>query len=172
MIRTLLLSMNNLVTVLVGPPCCGKSTYLEQLDFNFVISSDDVVEALCKKAGIEYHDFFKASSKSDIKKQHHAIFNQRVRESKNYTHVVWDLTNLTIKARQSIFEHYSNATFNVIVFEVKDKADVIFKRNKERYQAHSKWIDEDVIQKMIASYQPIEMSEGFTDVQMITITDN
>jgi predicted kinase len=59
--------MTSLVTVLVGPPCVGKSTYLKKYDYDFVISSDDVVEILCERAGIQYHDFFKYSSNSNLK---------------------------------------------------------------------------------------------------------
>lgn len=95
-----------IVTVLVGPPCSGKSTYLKTLEYDFVISSDDIVDIHTKRAGIYYHEFFKHTPNSNIKITHNKIFEQLIKESKNFEHVVWDLTSLTIKARKRIFNHY------------------------------------------------------------------
>jgi predicted kinase len=164
--------MTSLVTVLVGPPCVGKSTYLKKLDYDFVISSDDVVEILCERAGIQYHNFFKYSSNSDLKKQHQTIFKQLIKESKNFEHVVWDLTNLTKKARNRIFNHYPKAIFKAVVFDYQGSESLILKRNQLRFKQHGKYVDEMVIKDMFLSYEPISYDESFNDVTVVKLCEN
>lgn len=164
--------MTSLVTVLVGPPCVGKSTYLKKFDYDFVISSDDIVEILCERAGIQYHDFFKYSSNSDLKKQHQTIFKQLIIESKNFEHVVWDLTNLTTKTRKRIFNYYPQATFKAVVFDFQGSESLILKRNQLRFKQHGKYVDEIVIKDMFLSYEPVSDDEGFNDVSVVKLCVN
>lgn len=159
--------MTDLVTVFVGPPCVGKSTYLKKIDYDFVISSDDVVEILCERAGIQYHDFFTYPSNSRIKKEHNKIFKQLIIESKKYTHVVWDLTNLTKKARKRIFNHYPQAIFKAVVFDYQGNESLILKRNQLRFKQHGKYVDEIVIKDMFLSYEPVSQSEGFNYIATV-----
>ncbi|MBU2869753.1 ATP-binding protein [Colwellia sp. E2M01] len=163
--------MTNLVTVLIGPPCSGKSTYLKTLDYDFVISSDDVVEILCKRESIQYHDFFALPANSVIRKEQQTIFIQLIKESKKFEHVVWDLTNLTKKARKSIFKHYPTAIFNAVVFDFKGSEELLFKRNKARSKTNNKWIAENVIEQMLLRYEPVAESEGFMNIKLIALMD-
>ncbi len=91
------------VTVLVGPPCSGKSTYLKTLEYDFVISSDDIVEILCRQNDLRYHEYFHLPSYHMLKTEHCHIFESLIDASLNYKHVVWDLTNLTWRSRSKIF---------------------------------------------------------------------
>lgn len=159
-------NMTQLVTVLVGPPCCGKSTYLKQLDYDFAISSDSIVEILCAREGIAYHEFFNFPADSDIKREQQRIFKRLVSESHRFQHVVWDLTNLTKDARKRIFKAYANAKIHAVDFQFKDNQALLFERNKARMQAQGKFIDEAVIHRMIKSYQPVSKGEGF---QLVTL---
>jgi predicted kinase len=160
------------VTILVGPPCVGKTSYLKDLDYNFVISSDDIVEILCQRKGIEYHEFFKYPSNSPIKKQHNEIFKQLIIESKSFAHVVWDLTNLTKKSRNRIFNHYSQADFNAVVFDFVGNESLILERNRLRFKQHGKHVDESAIKNMFLSYEPIDLEEEFTDVTSVDFCPN
>lgn len=159
--------VTELVTILVGPPCVGKSTYLKNLDYDFVISSDDIVDLLTAQAKIQYHEFFKLPMNSKMRKQHNQIFNQLIVESKNFAHVVWDLTNLTKKARKAIFKHYPDAHFQAVVFEFIGHEKEILKRNKQRFKQHGKLIDEHAIKGMLLSYEPLEAKEGFKNIKSI-----
>lgn len=159
--------VTEVVTILVGPPCVGKSTYLKNIDYDFVISSDDIVDLLSSQAGIQYHEFFKLPMNSKMRKQHNQIFNQLIVESKSFAHVVWDLTNLTKKARKTIFKHYTSANFQAVVFNFIGHEKAILERNKLRFKQHGKLIDEQVIKSMLSIYEPVETKEGFNNIKSI-----
>ena len=159
--------VTEVVTILVGPPCVGKSTYLKNIDYDFVISSDDIVDLLSSQAKIQYHEFFKLPMKAKIRKIHNQIFNQLIEESKSFSNVVWDLTNLTKKARKAIFNHYPGATFHAVVFEFLGNEESILKRNQQRFKQQGKFIDERIIKSMLSSYQPVEAKEGFKNIKLI-----
>jgi len=163
--------VTKIVTILVGPPCVGKSTYVKNIDYDFVISSDDIVDILSSQAGIQYHEFFKLPIKSKIRKQHNQIFKQLIEESKNFAHVVWDLTNLTHKARKSILKHYPGSTFHAVVFEFIGNETLILERNRIRFKQHGKYIDESVIKSMLSTFDPVEQKEGFDDIKIIEFCD-
>lgn len=164
--------VTEVVTILVGPPCVGKSTYLKSIDYDFVISSDDVVDLLSSQAGIQYHEFFKLPMRAKIRNQHNKIFQQLIVESKNFTHVVWDLTNLTKKARKAIFKHYPSVTFNAVVFDFLGNEKTILERNQLRFKQQGKLIDERVIKSMLSSYEPVELKEGFDNIKIIEFYNN
>jgi tRNA uridine 5-carbamoylmethylation protein Kti12 len=164
--------VTKVVTILVGPPCVGKSTYLKNIDYDFVISSDDVEDLLSSQAGIQYHEFFKLPMNSKVRKQHIKIFKHLIAESKNFTHVVWDLTNLTKKARKAIFKHYPGATFHAVVFNFLGHEASILERNKQRFKQLGKLIDERVIKSMLSSYEPVEAKEGFKNIKIIEFSNN
>ena len=90
-----------------------------------------------------------------------------IEESKYFSHVVWDLTNLTKKARKAIFNHYTGATFNAVVFDFLGHEKTILERNQLRFKQQGKYIDEAVIKSMFLSYQPVDIKEGFNSIKMI-----
>ncbi len=158
-----------LVTVLIGPPCTGKTTHLNSIDYDFVISSDSIVEILCQRAGLKYHEFFQLPSNSPIKASHSDIFNQLVIESFAFNHVVWDLTNLTKTARKKIFEHYPQAEFKAVLFDFIGMKKRVLKLNKLRYKQQGKWVDEKVMKSMFERFEPVEASEGFSDLEVVKL---
>jgi len=158
-----------LVTVLVGPPCCGKSTYLQSLDYDFVISSDNIVEILCRQNNMAYHEYFQLPHRHKIKAAHNLIFDRLIKESKVFNHVVWDLTNLTIKTRSNIFNYYPEAEFNAVVFDFIDNETLLLQRNKIRAQNQGKYIDEAILKMMFKKYEPVTKSEGFCKIKIVAI---
>jgi len=167
-----MMKQTKIVTVLIGPPCCGKTSYLKTIAYDFVISSDDIVEILCQRAGIKYHQFFKYPANSDLKTHHNTIFKQLIKESNNFERVVWDLTNLTKRARKALFKHYPQASFNAVVFDFVGSESLIFKRNQRRFKQQGKYVDETIITKMLLSYQPVSTDEGFSNVTVVSLGEN
>ena len=169
--------MSKIVTVLVGPPCSGKSTYLKTLDYDFVISSDDIVEVLCRQHSLQYHQYFKLPSDHFLIEQHNKIFNELVVKSHEYDHVVWDLTNLTRKSRAKIFAHYPSALFRAVVFrdisQGQSKQDkhsferLLLERNQARFRRNGKFVDEAILKKMVKKFEMVDKSEGFTEINVI-----
>jgi predicted kinase len=157
------------VTVLIGPPCVGKTSYLKIYDYDFVISSDDIVDILTKREGIQYHEFFAYRPSSNIKRTHNEIFEQLIKESKNFEHVVWDLTNLTKKARKRVFNHYPQATFKAVIFDFQGSESLILKRNQQRFKQQGKYVNEMVIKDMFLSYEPVGEEEGFAQLEFVNI---
>lgn len=160
-----------LVTVLIGPPCTGKTTYLKNFKHDFVISSDAIVDILCRRAGMKYHEYFHLPLSSSIKASHNEIFKQLIIESSDFSHVVWDLTNLTKQARKKIFEHYPKATFKAVVFDFIGLEKRVLKLNKQRYQQQGKWVNEGAMQNMFERFEPVQASEGFSDIDIVKISE-
>jgi predicted kinase len=154
----------NLVTILVGPPCTGKTTYLKGIPHDYVVSSDNIVDKLCQEHKISYRDYFGYSHKSRIKKKRNALFKEVIEASKNYSHVVWDLTNLKRVNRKQIMSYYPRAIFNAIVFDFTGNEQSLLKLNKKRYTETGKFIQEKVLHEMFKSFQPVKLNEGFTKV--------
>lgn len=152
------------VTVLVGPPCSGKSTYLKTLECDFVISSDDIVEILCLKNDLRYHEYFKLPGDHSLKIQHSHIFENLIDESLKHKHVVWDLTNLTRRSRSKIFQYYPNAKISAVVFNFKEKEALLLARNQQRFLSQGKHIDEAVMKEMFKRYEPVTKDEGFESI--------
>jgi len=161
--------MTDKVTILIGPPCSGKSSYLTRLNSDFVISSDDIVEVLCRQNQLRYHEYFILPCHHKIKVAHDKIFNNLVALSQSYQHVVWDLTNLTKKRRARIFKHYSGAKFIAVQFDDPDQNDAkliaeLAKRNELRGRDKGKYIPDSVLKEMISSYERANKIEGFSEI--------
>lgn len=143
------------VTILIGPPGCGKSTYVKdnQHLFDFVLSSDNVVMKLCKENNISYREFFELATSHTIRKAHQQKFQYSIKRSKQYQRVVWDLTNLTKKDRDKIKSYYPTAEFEYIEFDWKNDIEALFAINKQRSLSGEKYIPEQVLEQMIARYE-------------------
>lgn len=156
-------TMTELVTILVGLPCTGKTSYLKTYEYDFIVSSDSIVEILCRKNNISYGDYFNLLSNNKLKKQHQAIFNSVIQESKTYAHVVWDLTNLTKKSRASIYARYPHARFQAINFHVKEHIALLLKRNRERFLQTGKYISDETLLEMAEKYEQISDDEPIAE---------
>jgi predicted kinase len=152
------------VTVLVGPPCSGKSTYLKTLEYDFVISSDDIVEILCRQNGLSYHEYFQLPGEHSLKTEHCHIFESLVDESLNYKHVVWDLTNLTRRSRSKIFQHYPKIKISAVAFDFRGEEALLLARNQQRFLSQGKHIDEAVMEEMFKRFEPVTKGEGFANI--------
>jgi predicted kinase len=167
---TKLMNSDQLITILVGPPCCGKSTYLKSINSDFIISSDAIVEDLCHQMNIQYHQFFDYPNTSKVKIKHRKMFADKVKESKVYKHVIWDLTNLKYVNRRKIMSHYPNAQFNAVQFDFKGLEHHLLNINKQRHKFLGKYISEKIMLDMFQRFEPIEDKEGFRNIKHIDIS--
>ena len=166
--------MTNKVTVLIGPPCVGKSTYLNQIERDFVISSDGIVEILCRQHNLKYHEYFNLSVEHQVKRLHDQIFAILVQQSKSFGHVVWDLTNLTRRSRARIFTHYPKARFLAVEFDDVGGDPIrlektLLTRNRQRNQACGKYINESALRHMIHSFERVDDTEKFSQIIKVDV---
>ncbi len=65
-----------------------------------------------------------------------------IEESKQYNHVVCDLTNLRRSNRKKVMSYYPDAVFNAVVFDFKGHEHKLLQINNERYKGSGKFINE------------------------------
>ena len=152
------------VTVLIGPACTGKSTFVQRSKFDYVVSSDDIVEKIIHGNNLTYKEFFELEFNHPIRREQRTLFFKSVQESKKYKNIVWDLTNLTKANRKKIFKHYPNANFHAIEFVFKGKEYFISKTCRWRYQETGKFIPEDTLKTMFDKYESVSKLEGFDTI--------
>ena len=152
------------VTVLIGPACTGKSTFVQRSKFDYVVSSDDIVEKIIHGNNLIYKEFFELEFNHPIRREQRTLFFKSVQESKEYKNIVWDLTNLTKANRKKIFKHYPNANFHAIEFVFKGKEYFISKTCRWRYQETGKFIPEDTLKTMFDKYESVSKLEGFDTI--------
>lgn len=151
------------VITLIGPPNCGKSTFInylksfcirKRLDHFNVISRDNI---LLETADTK--DYNKAWESVD-----HNLVNEKLKEkinklSNEFDNAIIDMTNMTSKGRINNNNKFKNHYKIAIVFEY-NKED-IFKRNEERKEKEKKFIPTNVINSMIENYNEPTLSEGY-----------
>ena len=148
---------------LVGPPLCGKSTFIKFLKAHcvskghqafYVISRDDI---LLDIAGTD--DYTEAWNSVDQN-----IVNDKLKErfesfSNSDENTIIDMTNMTSKGRVKNNEKFENHYKVAVVLEW-DK-DELIKRNDIRNENENKFIPLNVINSMIENYTYPNLSEGF-----------
>lgn len=151
------------VITLVGPPNCGKSTFIsyfksvcirKRLDSFKVISRDDILLEVS-----DTDDYNKAWNSVD-----HNLVNSKLNDrfdelSNSSENVIIDMTSMTSKGRKLNNNKFKNH-YKIAVVIKYDKEELI-KRNEERKIKENKFIPIDVINSMIDSYVSPSLEEGF-----------
>ncbi len=164
------LSKSQDVLIIVGPHFTGKSTLVRECYADhFVISSDNIVDLVCKKYELTFSEFFKLDFNHPIRKEQRKLFDQSIEESKNHQEIVWDLTNLTKRDRAKAMAHYPNATFRAVEVEFKGWEKEIIKLNNERGLRTGKIVPEHVLLNMFKRYEPVSKEEGFTEITTVNV---
>ncbi|GAA6172046.1 hypothetical protein NBRC116592_17160 [Colwellia sp. KU-HH00111] len=151
----------NKVTILVGPACVGKSTYLLDKAYDYVVSSDKIVNDVCNEKEISYSDFFNLNFHHTIRKYQRKLFMQSINDSKHYRNIAWDLTK---KNRQQAMSHYPKAEFKALNFSFNKYEQQIINLNNKRNSKGLKVVPEKVLKQMFKSYEPVNFAEGFAEI--------
>jgi predicted kinase len=158
------------VLIIVGPSGIGKSTLVEErYPDHFVISSDNIVDQVCKKYELTFSEFFQLDFNHHIRKEKRKLVDQSIEESKNHQEIVWDLTNLTKRDRAKAMAHYPNATFKAVEVEFKGWEKCITKLSNERGLITGKIIPEHVLLNMFKRHEPVSKEEGFTEISTANV---
>jgi predicted kinase len=161
------MNMKPTAYMLVGVPGSGKSTwaepYLARSNYGLV-SSDAYIEETARTLGKTYGEIFKDTIDAATKWMN----TQMEFFFKNLTPIVWDQTNLTMKARRKKLDLLLAAGYDVVAvtFEVPDAE--LKKRREARAAATGKAIPPSVLESMGATYQRPTRLEGFSKVIVVT----
>lgn len=142
------------ITVLVGVPNSGKSTWIKQYTQGaVVISRDDTLMEYAQENGIEgnYSEVWKSLTDEDqknIDKKVQEKFQNAVKEGKD---IVIDMTNTSKKSRRKWLANVSKDYRKEAVVFVTTY-DNIFERNKIRAEETGKFIPEGVIDNMMKGF--------------------
>lgn len=149
--------------LLIGPPCCGKSTFIgkleELLPKFFVASTDNLIEAFAVSQGKTYSDVFRTVNFGALKRE---MMNGVAEAKKRSEHVVFDQTNMSKKSRaekvKALFGYKRIAV--TFPFELAE----LQRRNQVRAEATGKHIPDHVFKSMISNYNTPSKLEGFDEV--------
>lgn len=153
------------VTIMIGLPCSGKSTYINSHhEDDIKISRDDIIVEFGEKLGLNYNESFNHfnGKKSSIINDE---LQYRINDAKKSdANIVIDMTNLGSKSRLKWFKIFDNYNINAVVLLPELKT--IQKRNIER-SSTGKFISDDVYDDMIKRFQMPLYSEGFDNIKVI-----
>ena len=146
----------SILIMMIGLPASGKSTRAIRLaldyETNAIVSSDDMRKKLYGSEEIQ------GDSQYVFQCLHNEIITAL---NKNHT-VIYDATNLTRKNRVAFIEKIKKK-YPDIYIEAElmiEPLSVIFGRNKNR----SRTVPEDVILRMLKSFDPPSLAEGFNSI--------
>ena len=140
------------LTILVGLPAAGKSTYKNNMEVDFVtVCRDDILEEVTE--GSSYNDKFNKQDSQKINSILDKTFQNAAKEGKN---IVVDMTNMSKKARRKWLKHHwikkNEYKTEIIVFATG--FDLVTERNKTR---KGKEIGYGVCKKMAKAFSyPME----------------
>lgn len=148
------------VTIMVGLPASGKSTYVEQNapEGSFIVSRDTIVEALGD--GITYEERWNSVDQKEVDRVLQHVFSKAKRESNN---VFIDMTHLSAKSRRrslSIFgkEWKKNC---VVMLPSLTKLE---QNSTTRKNTTGKFVGNDVVLQMMKNFSCPSYGEGFHNI--------
>lgn len=159
---------NPTLSVLIGPPCSGKSTWIANNGSGVVISRDALVEAVGAKRGLNYSEAFKfLNANKDVSDTEvDGVLNSVVIETRNAgVDAVIDMTNMSKKGRRRWINEFSKYDKKAVVFLTG--FEELKKRNKNRADMTGKYIPSHVLEDMCIRYSLPTYAEGFNDIQFV-----
>ena len=136
------------ISLMVGPQCSGKSTYLRYYGNN-VISRDEIIELMFPK--LNYNEAFKQADQDLVNKCFEVMVQKYY---KDFNYIVIDKMHLTVKSRRYNLKAMYDT--NTIVVGLK----TLLERNNKRA---GKQINKDVIFDSLKRFQFVYPGELITD---------
>jgi len=154
------------ITVMVGLPALGKSTFIRELrtDENWIYSTDMFIDAVAEDNGITYSEAFASNIQSATQ------FNEQKLETmiRLRRDVIWDQTNLGVGKRRKIINRMKQAGYKVNCIcllppepgHIDDQKAWAFRLNNRP----GKVIPTHAIANMIETFAVPTASEGFDEI--------
>ena len=143
-----------MVTMLIGLPGCGKSTYASKLKGFTVLSSDAIRKEIYGSEEVQ----------TDPKRVFTILYNRMEQLVSKGENVVLDATHIKKKDRFVALKiaHKYNQPVEAIVFDVP--LDVCLERNNSRERK----VPESAYERMLRQYERPTLEEGFSNIVSIT----
>lgn len=148
--------------MLVGIPTSGKSTYTKKLKEHYltdyvVLSTDNYIEEQAKRLGMTYNEIFDDTI-SDATRELELQLNMAKDKGKD---IIYDQTNLTIKARRNKLRKFPSFYKRIAVYFEVSLEDAL-ERNKHR---EGKFIPESILKRMHGQFVIPTTDEGWDYVE-------
>ena len=149
------------ILILVGPPLCGKSTFIKKLSLDKVniISRDAIL--LEQHGSNDYGAAFKSVNQKQVDK---ILVSKFENANSSRDNVIIDMTNLTPQRRIYNLSFFDDDYYKVAVIFPFLEWNEFIERNNKRMIEENKFIPEYVIKNMMNSFVAIKDSEGFNKV--------
>lgn len=135
------------ITLMVGPQCSGKSTYLKY--YANVVSRDEIIELMFPK--LNYNEAFKQADQDLVNKCFEVMLQKYY---KDFNYIVIDKMHLTVKSRRYNLKAMYDT--NTIVIGLK----TLLERN---YNRKGKQINKDIIFDALKRFQFVYPGELILD---------
>lgn len=157
------------VTLMVGLPCSGKSSYIAAAASNFtVVSRDSYLFEWCKDnpSLTTYSDVYKwVHEDPERLRSFNNAFDRYVKEAAaGELDVVVDMTMMTLNSRRTMLRKFRDHSWHAIVMMTDN--DTIQKRNEERAK-DGKFIPPKVLFNMASSFVYPVKEEGFESINLV-----
>lgn len=151
------------VTLLIGHPLCGKSTWIRESNSDAEVISRDAL--VLEAYGSD--DYDAAFGSVDQKKVDTMLKDRLTECAAAKRDCIVDMTNMTAKRRKHTLSFFGKEYTKIaVVFEPLD-IDEIKRRDDKRKAEENKSIPIGVIESMIKSYQTPTKEEGFHKITYI-----
>jgi predicted kinase len=151
------------VTVMVGVPAMGKSTYINKNAGDaFVYSTDDHITKMAEEQNTTYDAIWLDSIKEATGFMNEAVAKV-IAEGGD---VVWDQTNVSVKKRRSVMSRFSKKYFKTCVCFVPPFEEAKWNEwDKRLDNREGKMIKPFVRYNMLANYETPTLEEGFDRIE-------
>lgn len=151
--------------ILVGPPCSGKSTFIETASNFTIISRDNLIEELGLTKGLNYTETYQfLEENKDAKKEIALKLNNNVMVAKkNNKNVIIDMASMAKKIRRKWINEFSKYHKKCILFLTG--IEELKKRNENRKNETGKFIPKSVLYSMCKQYTLPLYNEGFDSIE-------
>lgn len=150
--------------MLIGVPGSGKSTWIQNQNFNFnntvIVSTDNIIEDRAVAKGLTYSDIFQDEIKSATAEMNDSL-KAAIAQQKD---IVWDQTNLTKKTRRPKLMQFPIEYEKIAVFFVTPDDVELQRRLGNR---PGKTIPANVLLGMKSQLQLPQLDEGFDYIEYV-----
>lgn len=159
----------NTLTILIGLPACGKSTWRNK-EPGRVCSTDDIIELIADRIGTTYNEVFR-----DVIDEATGLFKRDLADAiATGGDIIIDRTNLTPKSRQQFIRQANNKgyTSHAVVFDRPTTRDQHDEWNRRLASRPGKTIPDSVLANMYESFTEPTLDEGFTTITFLNTFEN